>query len=78
MPDRLAYPLLALTAALLILVALVWPQGQGAPTPWLQSSASAAHASQAQPGGGPGKAQPSDPVAALAKQAVKKLKHKDF
>jgi len=31
MPDRIAYPALALIAAGLVALALVWPQGQGAP-----------------------------------------------
>ncbi|MGH6955382.1 MAG: hypothetical protein ACREEW_01805 [Caulobacteraceae bacterium] len=33
MPDGLALPLLALIAAGMIAFALVWPQGQGAPSP---------------------------------------------
>ena len=33
MPDRIALPLLALTAAGLIALAMVWPQGQGAVSP---------------------------------------------
>jgi hypothetical protein len=32
-PDRLFYPLAALLVAALIGLALVWPQGQGAPSP---------------------------------------------
>lgn len=32
-PDRLFYPLAVLLAAALIGLALVWPQGQGAPSP---------------------------------------------
>ncbi len=32
-PDRVFYPLAALVAAALIALALVWPQGQGAPSP---------------------------------------------
>ncbi len=31
-PDRLFYPLAALIVAALIGLAMVWPQGQGAPT----------------------------------------------
>jgi hypothetical protein len=31
-PDRLFYPLAALIVAALLGLALVWPQGQGAPT----------------------------------------------
>jgi hypothetical protein len=33
MPDQIVYPALALLAAALIALALVWPQGQGAPSP---------------------------------------------
>ena len=33
MPDRIALPALALLAAGLIALALVWPQGQGATSP---------------------------------------------
>ena len=33
LPDRVFYPLAMLTAALLIALAMVWPQGQGAPSP---------------------------------------------
>ena len=33
MPDRIALPVLALVAAGLIALALVWPQGEGAPSP---------------------------------------------
>jgi len=33
MPDRIALPLIALTAAGLIALAMVWPQGQGAVSP---------------------------------------------
>ena len=29
LPDRLFYPLVALTAAGLVVLALMWPQGQG-------------------------------------------------
>jgi hypothetical protein len=73
MPDRLAYPLLALTAAALILVAIVWPQGEGTPTPWLgPASAPASHAS-ASPSA---KAQPADPLTALARKAMSTLKKK--
>jgi hypothetical protein len=32
-PDRLFYPLAILIAAGLVALALVWPQGQGAPSP---------------------------------------------
>jgi len=32
-PDRLFYPLAALVVAALLAVAMVWPQGQGAPSP---------------------------------------------
>ena len=32
-PDRFFYPLAALIVAALIGLALVWPQGQGAPSP---------------------------------------------
>jgi hypothetical protein len=32
-PDRLFYPLAALVVAVLIGLALVWPQGEGAPSP---------------------------------------------
>lgn len=32
-PDRLFYPLAALVVAALVGLALVWPQGQGAPSP---------------------------------------------
>jgi hypothetical protein len=32
-PDRLFYPLAALLVAALVGLALVWPQGQGAPSP---------------------------------------------
>jgi hypothetical protein len=32
-PDRVFYPLALLVAAGLIALALVWPQGQGAPSP---------------------------------------------
>jgi hypothetical protein len=33
MPDAIAYPAIGLLAAGLIALALVWPQGQGAPSP---------------------------------------------
>ena len=33
MDDRLFFPLLALLVAAMIALALVWPQGQGAPSP---------------------------------------------
>jgi len=33
MPDAVAYPLLALAAAGLVALALIWPQGQGAHSP---------------------------------------------
>jgi hypothetical protein len=33
LPDRVFYPLVVLTAALLIALAMVWPQGQGARSP---------------------------------------------
>jgi hypothetical protein len=33
MPDGIALPAIALLAAGLIAVALVWPEGQGAPSP---------------------------------------------
>jgi len=33
MRDRFALPLLALVALAMIVVALMWPQGQGAPSP---------------------------------------------
>jgi hypothetical protein len=33
MPDGIALPAIALLAAGLIALALVWPQGQGAPSP---------------------------------------------
>jgi hypothetical protein len=71
MPDRLAYPLLALTAAVLILAAAVWPQGEGTPTPWL-GAAPPAHASASPPA----KARPVDPLTALAKKAMIALKKK--
>jgi len=32
-PDRVFYPLAILVAAGLVALALVWPQGQGAPSP---------------------------------------------
>ena len=32
-PDRVFYPLAILFAAALVALALVWPQGQGAPSP---------------------------------------------
>jgi len=32
-PDRVFFPLAALVVAALIGLALVWPQGQGAPSP---------------------------------------------
>ena len=32
-PDRVFYPLAVLVAAAIVAVALVWPQGQGAPSP---------------------------------------------
>jgi hypothetical protein len=32
-PDRLFYPLAVLVVAALVGLALVWPQGQGAPSP---------------------------------------------
>jgi len=32
-PDRVFYPLAILVAAALIALALVWPQGQGSPSP---------------------------------------------
>jgi hypothetical protein len=32
-PDRVFYPLAALVVAALVGLALVWPQGQGAPSP---------------------------------------------
>ncbi len=32
LPDRVFYPLAAIAAALLVALALQWPQGQGAPT----------------------------------------------
>jgi hypothetical protein len=32
-PDRLFYPLAALVVAALIGLALVWPQGEGTPSP---------------------------------------------
>jgi hypothetical protein len=32
-PDRVFYPLAFLFAAALVALALVWPQGQGAPSP---------------------------------------------
>jgi hypothetical protein len=32
-PDRFFYPLAALVVAALVALALVWPQGQGAPSP---------------------------------------------
>ncbi len=33
MPDRIALPLIALVAASMIALAMVWPQGQGARSP---------------------------------------------
>jgi hypothetical protein len=33
MPDQIVFPALALIAAALVALALVWPQGQGAPSP---------------------------------------------
>jgi hypothetical protein len=33
LPDRLFYPLVLAAAALLIGLAMVWPQGQGTPSP---------------------------------------------
>jgi hypothetical protein len=33
MPDKVAFPAIALLAAGLIALALVWPQGQGTPSP---------------------------------------------
>ena len=33
MPDAVAFPLIGLIAASLIALALVWPQGEGAPSP---------------------------------------------
>jgi hypothetical protein len=33
LPDRVFFPLVVLTAALLIALAMVWPQGMGAPSP---------------------------------------------
>ena len=38
-PDRFFYPLAVLIVAALIGVALVWPLGQGAPTPRLPGQA---------------------------------------
>jgi hypothetical protein len=32
-PDRVFYPLAALAAALIVGLALNWPQGEGVPTP---------------------------------------------
>jgi len=32
-PDRVFYPLAVFAAAALVALALVWPQGQGAPSP---------------------------------------------
>jgi hypothetical protein len=32
-PDRVFYPLAVLCAAAIVALALVWPQGQGAPSP---------------------------------------------
>ena len=32
-PDRLFYPLAVLVVAAIVGLALVWPQGQGAPSP---------------------------------------------
>ena len=32
-PDRVFYPLAILVAAAIVALALVWPQGQGAPSP---------------------------------------------
>jgi hypothetical protein len=32
-PDRYFYPLAILCAAAIVALALVWPQGQGAPSP---------------------------------------------
>jgi hypothetical protein len=34
MPDRLLFPLMGLVAILMIALALVWPQGLGARSPW--------------------------------------------
>ena len=33
MPDAVAYPLLSLVTAGLVALALVWPQGEGTPSP---------------------------------------------
>jgi hypothetical protein len=33
MRDRFFFPLMALIAAAMIMLALVWPQGMGAPSP---------------------------------------------
>jgi len=33
MPDAVAYPLMGLIAAGLVALALVWPQGEGTPSP---------------------------------------------
>ena len=33
MPDTVAFPLMGLIAAGLVALALVWPQGEGAPSP---------------------------------------------
>ncbi len=33
LPDRIFYPLVLTAFALLIALALVWPQGQGTPSP---------------------------------------------
>jgi hypothetical protein len=43
MPDRVFYPLAALTAVLLIAAAAVWPQGIGARSPGPFGHETAAH-----------------------------------
>jgi len=45
LPDAIAYPLIALVAAGLIALALVWPQGEGltSPGPFANHHLSAAH-----------------------------------
>ena len=53
MDDRLFFPLLALLVAAMIALALVWPQGQGAPSPPPFGQPVAPPASQAPPAAKP-------------------------
>lgn len=53
MPDAVAYPLLGLIAAGLVALALVWPQGQGAPSPPPFGHPLAANAAPAPPPSSP-------------------------